>query len=130
MHFSRIVTVPAIVLWFALIGRSLFGLLFGWPMSFEVSDDPPMETVIAGLLFALTVGVLVLHYEAISELKRIWFEEPCYVLALLGAVGSGVGYLLWLMSEPAGANGHFFYLGMFALCGLILLGFKKGVLHV
>jgi hypothetical protein len=34
------------------------------------------------------------------------------------------------MSEPAGANGHFFYLGMFALCGLILLGFKKGVLHV
>jgi len=69
MHFSRIVTVPAIVLWFALTGRSLFGLLFGWPMTFEVSDDPPMETVIAGLLFALTVGVLVLHYEAISELR-------------------------------------------------------------
>lgn len=130
MHFSRIVTVPAIVLWFGLVGRSLLALLFGWPMTFEMSDDPPMETIVAGVLLTLTIGVLVLHYEAISELKRVWFEEACLVLALFGVVGSVVGYLLWLMSEPAGANGHFFYLGMLALCGLILLGFRTGVLHV
>lgn len=128
MHFSRIVTIPAALLWASLAVKALMASLFNVAMEFPLTEDPPMETAFAVFLVALTLGMLLVHVLTLFTLKREWFLEACVVLSIFGMVGAGIGYPLWWMSEPAGATGHVFYVGMLVLCGLTLLAFKYGLL--
>jgi transitional endoplasmic reticulum ATPase len=128
MHLSRIVTIPAVLLWGALAVKALIASMFNVSMDFPLSEDPPMETAFAFFLVAIMLGSLMLHGLALLLLKREWFLDTCGTLAFLGLGGAGVGYPIWLMGKPSGLTGHVFYAGMLVLCGLILYGFKSGAM--
>jgi len=129
MHFSRIVTFPALAIWMVLAIQALIGWAFSVPMNFSLSDDPPFEAGLAIATVALMLGTLIVHGLTILVLRRNWFDEACHVLAFFGVFGAGAGYFLWSMGPSIGLTGHVFYVGMLVLCGLTLYGFHTGALY-
>ncbi|PZO21590.1 MAG: AAA family ATPase [Burkholderiales bacterium] len=128
MHMSRFITVPLAVLWFAIAGKALLAWLFGVSMEFPIIGDPPMETAFGAAAAAITIGVSMLHIVTVWLLRRNWLGETLFVSSYIGIIGAGLGYGFWWMSESTGVIGHAFFIGMLLVCGLVMAGFKSGLL--
>lgn len=128
MHMSRVITVPLAVLWFAIAGKALLAWLFGVSMEFPIIGDPPMETAFGAAAAAITIGVSMLHIVTVWLLRRNWLGETLFVSSYIGIIGAGLGYGFWWMSESTGVIGHAFFIGMLLVCGLVMAGFKSGLL--
>ncbi len=128
MHMSRFITVPLAVLWFAIAGKALLAWLFGVSMEFPIIGDPPMETAFGAAAAAMTIGVSMLHIVTVWLLRRNWLGETLFVSSYIGIIGAGLGYGFWWMSESTGVIGHAFFIGMLLVCGLVMAGFKSGLL--
>ena len=128
MHMSRFITVPLAVLWFAIAGKALLAWLFGVSMEFPIIGDPPMETAFGAAAAAITIGASMLHIVTVWLLRRNWLGETLFVSSYIGIIGAGLGYGFWWMSESTGVVGHAFFIGMLSICGLVMAGFKSGLL--
>ncbi|MDZ4126168.1 MAG: AAA family ATPase [Hydrogenophaga sp.] len=102
--------------------------LFGVSMEFPIIGDPPMETAFGAAAAAITIGVSMLHIVTVWLLRRNWLGETLFVSSYIGIIGAGLGYGFWWMSESTGVIGHAFFIGMLLVCGLVMAGFKSGLL--